>query len=89
MGDSKELYTYVIEHFSQPNSMALDLTTSYSEGKQYVIITPECHNCALSIFKGTATLCALKCDRHSICVADGDAHTSKVLEVLSTLHSEE
>ena len=41
VGDSKELYTYVIEHFSQPKSMVLDLTTSYSEGKWYVYV-PEC-----------------------------------------------
>ena len=32
LGSSEHLYTYIIQHFSQPNSTVLDLTTSYSEG---------------------------------------------------------
>lgn len=33
VGDNKDLYTYIIQHFSQPNSTVLDLTTSHTEGK--------------------------------------------------------
>ena len=32
VGDSKHLYTCVIQHFSQPKLTVLDLTTSHSEG---------------------------------------------------------
>jgi hypothetical protein len=35
IGDNKDLYTYIILHFSQPNSTVLDLTASHSEGDSY------------------------------------------------------
>ncbi len=43
VGDSKHLYTYIIQHFSPPKSAVLDLTTSYSEGKYtHTLLSVEC-----------------------------------------------
>ena len=90
VGNQKDIYTYIVQHFSQPKSVILDLTTSYSEGTQLkiiILIIIDNDNTYCSV--GVASLCALKCDRYAVCVVESDGHMPKVVEQLSTLHNEE